>query len=63
MTWEIIIFAVIAVVIVVLVIPLCPEHHRTGGKGVAIHAGQKTWEAIFGTEEELIEKRNQLLGL
>jgi hypothetical protein len=45
------------------VIPLCERHHRTGGKGVAIHSGKKTWEAKFGTEEELIEKRNQLLGV
>lgn len=45
------------------VIPLCSSHHRTGGYKIAIHAGQKTWESIFGTEEQLIEKRNQLLGL
>jgi hypothetical protein len=37
------------------VIPLCPDHHRNGGFGVAIHAGQKTWEAKFGTEAELLE--------
>lgn len=36
------------------VIPLCPNHHRTGGHGVAIHAGQKTWEANFGTESDLL---------
>jgi hypothetical protein len=35
-------------------IPLCPEHHRTGGYGVAIHAGQKTFEAQNGTEIELL---------
>ena len=44
------------------VIPLCHTHHRTGGHGTAIHAGQKTWEANFGTELELLEKTNQLLG-
>ena len=43
-------------------IPLCPRHHRTGGLGVAIHAGQKTWEAIFGTEAELVEKTKGLLN-
>ena len=38
------------------VIPLCSEHHRTGGHGVAVHAGRKTWEAIYGTERELLQK-------
>ena len=38
-----------------LVIPLCAEHHRTGGVGVALHAGQTTWEAIYGTELELLD--------
>ena len=42
-------------------LPLCPPHHRTGGFGVAIHAGQKTWEAKFGTETELLLQVNQLL--
>ena len=37
-----------------LVIPLCKQHHQDGGKGVAIHAGQKTWEAIYGTELDLL---------
>lgn len=37
-------------------IPLCPPHHRTGGYGVAIHAGKKTWEKIYGSEEELLEQ-------
>lgn len=43
------------------VIPLCPAHHRTGGFGVAFHAGRKTWESIFGTESELLEKLQGLL--
>lgn len=38
------------------VIPLCPAHHRTGGVGVALHAGQRTWEAKYGTESELLEQ-------
>lgn len=42
-------------------IPLCPTHHRTGGHGVALHAGQRTWEANFGTESELLEKVRGLL--
>lgn len=37
-------------------IPLCPQHHRLGGYGVAIHAGQKEWEKNFGTEEQLLEQ-------
>lgn len=37
-----------------LVIPLCSEHHRTGGHGVALHAGQKTFERIYGTEADLL---------
>ena len=43
------------------VIPLCPEHHRTGGHGIAFHAGRKTWEARFGTEVELLQKTQELL--
>lgn len=43
-------------------IPLCPTHHQHGGHGVAIHAGQKTWEANFGTEIELLEQVKQELN-
>jgi hypothetical protein len=43
------------------VIPLCPFHHRSGGHGNAVHAGQKTWEANHGTELELLEQvKNEL---
>lgn len=44
-------------------IPLCPAHHRTGGHGVAIHAGQRTWEARFGTEAELLADVRSRLGM
>ena len=37
-----------------LVIPLCPSHHTDGGKGVAIHAGQQAFEAIYGSELDLL---------
>ena len=37
-----------------LVLPLCPDHHQNGGHGVALHAGQATWEQNFGTELELL---------
>lgn len=43
------------------VIPLCPEHHRTGGYGVAVHAGRKAWEANFGSERDLLEKVNGMI--
>lgn len=33
---------------------LCPPHHRTGGYGVAFHAGKKGFESRYGTEEELL---------
>jgi hypothetical protein len=36
------------------VISLCPKHHRTGGHGIALHAGQKTWEELYGKQEELL---------
>lgn len=43
-------------------IPLCHPHHRTGGYGVAIHAGQKMWEEIYGTEEGLLAQVEILLS-
>lgn len=43
-------------------IPLCPPHHRTGGYVVAIHAGQKMWEEIYGTEESLLVQVETLLS-
>ncbi|MEG1651985.1 MAG: Ref family recombination enhancement nuclease [Hafnia sp.] len=44
-------------------IPLCHAHHRTGGHGVAVHAGRKAFEAKYGTERELLEQtRRELDG-
>lgn len=43
-------------------IPLCHPHHRTGGFGVALHAGQRTWERNFGTEAELLEQVRGLIA-
>lgn len=37
-----------------LTIPLCPDHHTDGGAGVAIHADQKHFERIYGSEFELL---------
>lgn len=45
------------------VIPLCPKHHRTGGYGVAVHAGQKAWEEKYGTQAEMLARTRELLGL
>jgi hypothetical protein len=42
-------------------ISLCARHHRTGGPGVAIHAGKRTWEQRFGTELELLDRTRELL--
>jgi len=39
-----------------LVVPLCKLHHQDGGLGVAIHAGQETWERCYGSELELLDQ-------
>jgi len=44
-------------------IPLCPWHHRQGGHGKAIHAGQQAWEEKFGTELELLAQVRSELGV
>jgi hypothetical protein len=44
-----------------LVIPLCPDHHQHGGHGVAIHAGQSTFESLYGSEEKLLAKTIELV--
>jgi len=43
------------------IIPLCHIHHRTGGHGVALHAGKKEWERLYGTEEEMLDTVRLLL--
>ena len=45
------------------VIPLCADHHRNGGHGVAIHSGIKTWEATFGTEGHYLKLTKDALGV
>lgn len=42
-------------------IPLCPQHHRLGGHGVAYHAGRQAFEARYGTERELLDVVRVLL--
>jgi len=44
------------------VLPLCPPHHRTGGYGVAFHAGKQIWQSLYGTEEELLLAVKEKLG-
>lgn len=46
-----------------LAIALCPMHHRLGGLGVALHAGQQTFEAMYGTEAELLAKTIERLSV
>jgi len=40
-------------------IPLCPLHHTNGGYGVAIHAGKKAFEMLYGTELNLLAQTIQ----
>ena len=40
--------------------PLCFDHHRGGGYGVAIHDGLETWERNFGTEQEMLAKVEEM---
>ena len=44
-------------------IPLCANHHRNGGYGIAFHAGRKAFEQKFGTELELLEKVKGLINV
>ena len=45
------------------IIPLCHIHHRTGNNGIAVHAGRKSFESNFGTEQGLLAQTMELLGL
>lgn len=42
-------------------IPLCFIHHRSHGQGVSVHDGLESWEAVHGTESELLEEINEVL--
>jgi hypothetical protein len=44
-------------------IPLCPNHHQNGGYGVALHAGQKEFEKKYGTEKDLLDFTNKIIGI
>lgn len=45
------------------VIALCPNHHRNGGHGVAVHAGRKAFEARYGAERELLEQTGREMNV
>ena len=42
-----------------IVLPLCPTHHQTGGRGVALHAGRVEWERLHGTQADLLAWVNE----
>jgi hypothetical protein len=38
-------------------IPLCRQHHQTGGNGIAFHAtGKKKWNEKYSSEYELLKQ-------
>ncbi len=42
-------------------IPLCPEHHRLGGYGIARHDSLQEWEKRHGAEADLLEMVDTVL--
>lgn len=42
-------------------IPLCPGHHRLGGRGTARHEGLAIWEMRHGAEIDLLDMVNTIL--
>jgi hypothetical protein len=43
-------------------IGLCPYHHQHGPNGEAVHAGKKSFERNHGSELELLEWSNMMIG-
>jgi hypothetical protein len=43
-------------------IGLCPYHHRHGPTGEALHAGPQSFEAMHGSEMELLAWTNKRIG-
>ena len=39
-----------------LTMPLCPQHHRLGGDGIAFHANSRLWQERFGSEIALLQQ-------
>lgn len=44
-------------------IPLCPEHHRLGGYGIARHGSLREWEKRHGAEADLLDMVNTVLEM
>lgn len=42
--------------------PLCIDHHTAGAFGECVHNGTKSFEAKYGTQDEMIAKTHELLG-
>lgn len=45
-----------------LAIPLCPQHHQTGGVGVAFHASPQAFQALYGSELDLLARTIELIN-
>lgn len=45
-----------------LAVPLCPAHHQHGGAGVAFHADSRAFEALYGSELDMLARTVQLLS-
>ena len=44
------------------VLPLCARHHQTGGEEApSIHPWKSRFESRYGTQEELMDKCNEML--
>jgi len=43
-------------------IPLCGLHHQNGGYGVALHAGLKKWESLYGTQQDLLIQVQEIIA-
>jgi len=46
-----------------LAIPLCNDHHTTGGYGVAFHAGPMIWEQTYGPQQYHLDQVYAELGI
>lgn len=43
------------------VLPLCSSHHQDDGKAVAVHPYKARFEALYGTQEELLAEAMETL--
>lgn len=42
-------------------LPLCPNHHQHGGKGISYHDAPEQWEKKYGTQMELLAMVNGII--